>query len=130
MLASGDWVVPRLNGEPFLEKPPLHYALVALSYRAFGVTPFAARLPSAIAALVTILATFGLGLRLFDAKTGFLGGLFVGTTFTFFSTSHYCLVDGSLAACIALGFFSAAHAFGDDRRRWAIPATYACAAAA
>ncbi|HEX4606728.1 MAG TPA: dolichol-phosphate mannosyltransferase, partial [Urbifossiella sp.] len=33
MLASGNWVVPTLQGEPYLDKPPLLYWLVALSYR-------------------------------------------------------------------------------------------------
>src|SRR5919107_223856 len=37
MLAHGNWVVPTLQGEPYLDKPPLMYWLVALSYKAFGV---------------------------------------------------------------------------------------------
>ena len=37
MLARGDWVVPHLQGEPYLDKPPLIYWLVMLSYPAFGV---------------------------------------------------------------------------------------------
>jgi 4-amino-4-deoxy-L-arabinose transferase-like glycosyltransferase len=130
MLASGDWVTPRLNGEPFLEKPPLHYVCVALSYRALGVTPFAARVPSALASLVTILATFWLGRRLFDARTGFLGGVLLATTFSFFATAHYCLVDATLCAFVAIGFLVASYAFDPDRRPWAIPALYVAAAGA
>ena len=44
MLLHNSWVVPTLQGEPYLDKPPLLYWLVALSYRAFGITPEAARL--------------------------------------------------------------------------------------
>ena len=47
MLAAGDFVVPRLNGLPYLEKPPLLYWANAASLRFFGETPWAARLPDA-----------------------------------------------------------------------------------
>ena len=46
MLASGDFVTPRLNGVPYLEKPPLLYWANAASLRLFGLTPWAARLPT------------------------------------------------------------------------------------
>ena len=50
MLASGDWLLPRLNGELRLQKPPLAYWLTAASYRASGrVDEFTARLPAALA---------------------------------------------------------------------------------
>src|SRR6185369_11735796 len=44
MLQRGEWVVPYLQGEPYLDKPPLFYWLVMLSYRAFGAHDWAARL--------------------------------------------------------------------------------------
>jgi 4-amino-4-deoxy-L-arabinose transferase-like glycosyltransferase len=53
MLASGDWVVPHLNGIPYLEKPALGYWLGAISIRAFGHNPFAVRLPAALSAGVS-----------------------------------------------------------------------------
>ena len=53
----GDWLVPRYRGEPFFDKPPLTYWLMAASFRAFGFTPGAARLVPALAALGVLLAT-------------------------------------------------------------------------
>ena len=47
MLESGDWIQPRLNHVRFYEKPPLTFWGVATSYRLFGFTEFASRLPSA-----------------------------------------------------------------------------------
>src|SRR5262249_44122908 len=44
MLVTGDWVVPRLNGVVYAEKPPLVYWLTALSYRVVGVNELGARL--------------------------------------------------------------------------------------
>ena len=56
MAQSGDWVTPRLYGKPWFEKPILYYWGAALAYRLFGVNEFAARLPSALAALLAALA--------------------------------------------------------------------------
>ncbi len=55
MLAAGDLVVPRLNGVPYFEKPPLLYWANAASLRLFGETPWAARLPTRLAGLGTLL---------------------------------------------------------------------------
>ena len=48
-------LIPRLDSMPYLEKPPIFYWLVMLSYKIFGIGKFAARLPSALAALGTLL---------------------------------------------------------------------------
>src|SRR5712691_10250049 len=61
MLARGDWVVPVLQSEPYLDKPPLFYWLVMLSYSLFGVHDWAARLVPALAVHGTILVTYLLG---------------------------------------------------------------------
>jgi 4-amino-4-deoxy-L-arabinose transferase-like glycosyltransferase len=55
MLAANDLLVPRLNGVPYFEKPPLLYWLNAASLRVFGETPWAARLPTRLAGLGTVL---------------------------------------------------------------------------
>ncbi|MBE7560917.1 glycosyltransferase family 39 protein [bacterium] len=58
MLARGDWVVPTLAGEPYLNKPPLYYWQAMLCYMLFGDHEVSARLPAALAALATILTAF------------------------------------------------------------------------
>ena len=55
MLRTEDYLVPYYEHGPFLEKPPLTWWILAGSYKLFGTTIFAARLPGAMAALVTIL---------------------------------------------------------------------------
>src|SRR5262249_43374993 len=58
-LQSGNWVVPRLYGEPLFTKPPGMYALIALCSAPFGgVTEWTARLPAALAATLTVLMFF------------------------------------------------------------------------
>jgi len=58
MLQSGDWVVPRYNGELRLQKPPLPYWLTAASYQAMGVGEVATRLPAALFGLFSALLTW------------------------------------------------------------------------
>jgi 4-amino-4-deoxy-L-arabinose transferase-like glycosyltransferase len=58
MLARHDWVVPTLNGKPWLEKPVLYYWSAMLSYSLFGVRDWAARLPSALLATMMIAGVY------------------------------------------------------------------------
>lgn len=58
MVVADNWIVPHYNGELRLQKPPLTYWTTALSYKAFGINEFAARVPSAIFALATALLLF------------------------------------------------------------------------
>ena len=52
MLETGSWIVPTLDGQPYLDKPPLLYWLIATSYQLFGVSvPVARFVPSLVAAL-------------------------------------------------------------------------------
>ena len=64
MLVTGDWITPRWNTKTFFDYPVWGYWMVGLSYRLFGVTAWAARLPAALAATTTVLAVFGTVLRL------------------------------------------------------------------
>lgn len=58
MWVSGDWIVPRFNGQPRYDKPPLHYYFFSLGYQIFGVNAFGARFFSAVMGIVTFLAVF------------------------------------------------------------------------
>ncbi len=58
MLARRDWITPVLNGHPWLEKPPLYYWQAMLAYSVFGVTDWAARLPSAFDATTMIVVIY------------------------------------------------------------------------
>jgi 4-amino-4-deoxy-L-arabinose transferase-like glycosyltransferase len=58
MLQRQDWITPVLGGQPWLEKPPLYYWQAILAYRIFGVSDWAARLPSAVDATLLVLAVY------------------------------------------------------------------------
>ncbi len=80
MLAGGDWVQPRLNGVRYDEKPPLLYWSVAASYRLFGQTEVASRVPSAAAYVATVAVTFFLAHELLGAATAPLAALVFATS--------------------------------------------------
>ena len=67
MLLSGDWVTPRWNGEIFFDYPVWGYWMVGLSFRLFGISEWAARLPAAFAASGTVLALFAVVLLIAPA---------------------------------------------------------------
>jgi 4-amino-4-deoxy-L-arabinose transferase-like glycosyltransferase len=58
MLARHDWIVPTLNGSPWLEKPALLYGKIMSSYAVFGVSDWAARIPAALNATAVVLGIF------------------------------------------------------------------------
>jgi 4-amino-4-deoxy-L-arabinose transferase-like glycosyltransferase len=81
MAERGDWITPRLNGKPFLDKPILYFWAEAASIRAFGSTEAAVRLPGLLLGLLGVV-TIGLAAtRWFNRTTGLLAALFYATTF-------------------------------------------------
>ncbi|MDD5285922.1 MAG: glycosyltransferase family 39 protein [Desulfuromonadaceae bacterium] len=107
MLERGDFITPTLNYVKYFEKPPLLYWLNAASINLFGLNEFAARLPSALSGLATVLATYIIALRLFDRRTALFAALFLATAAGFVIQSRIILTDVLLTFCLtsALGAF-------------------------
>ncbi|WP_026852688.1 ArnT family glycosyltransferase [Geothrix fermentans] len=121
MATGRDWIVPTLNGHPYLEKPPLFYALGALVCRATGsFEPWALRLPSALLALATVVWTSFLGWRLSSARAGGWAGFMVGTSVLFFQVGHMAVVDMTLTAAVSFSLGLAFLALVEPyyRQRW------------
>src|SRR5947209_15531510 len=74
MLARNDWVVPTLNGAPWLEKPILYYWEAMVAYSLFGVSDWAARLPSAFSASLLVFAIWLFARRIFVSPARYVGG--------------------------------------------------------
>ncbi len=101
MYRGGSVAVPKLNGEAFLEKPPLYYWACAVVYKVTGrVTAGTTRLPSVIFGVLGILFTFLIARRLFNPRAGFLAACLLGTSAQYFRMSHVALMDVSLAALV------------------------------
>jgi hypothetical protein len=118
MLARGDFVVPYLQGEPYLDKPPLFYWLTAASYRLFGVREAAARLVPALALHAAVLATYLLGRRLAGGPAAFWGALGLTLAPGFLSMGRLLILDGLLTLWVTLALFAAFEAVRGGRLRW------------
>ena len=93
MVVSGDWLVPTLNGIPHFQKPPMLYWATAASIRAFGVNEWAARLPSALAALGVVALTYWMGALLFTKRTGVAAALILLSSLEFFTAARLLTPD-------------------------------------
>jgi 4-amino-4-deoxy-L-arabinose transferase-like glycosyltransferase len=97
MAISGDLVVPRLNGEPFLEKPPMYFWIASACYNLCGNNFYAARLPSAIAAICSVLLVFFVARKTgFSEFTAFISAIILATSTGFWSLGRECMIDMTL----------------------------------
>src|SRR5689334_16657257 len=118
MFASGDWISPRLCGCLWFEKPALVYWLLALGYRTFGVNEFAARLPVAVAALLTVLLLYAVIQRLASPRMAWITALVLLTSGMFIGYARVAAPDMPLAATMTaalLAGFLATQANGQKR---------------
>jgi 4-amino-4-deoxy-L-arabinose transferase-like glycosyltransferase len=128
MMARGDYVVPHLEGEPYFDKPPLFYWLVAAAYHLFGVSAGAARLVPALALHGTILLVYFFGTRRFGERAAFLGALGLALAPGFLGMGRLLVLDGLLTFCVTLGLFSGYEALRGDKLRpgWWLVSAVAC----
>lgn len=102
MLESGDLIVPHLNGQPFLEKPPLYWWVQVAAFHLLGLSPAVARLPSALFSALTLLVAFALGRRLGDRRLGLLTVVVLASIALFVEEAERVVVDPALAFFVAL----------------------------
>src|SRR5579864_3887067 len=112
MAETGDWVTPRLYGQPWFEKPPLYYWAAAICFKLFGVSEAAARLPSAISALLATLAMAWLAWRLYGPETARWLLLLLPTTVGMIGFSHAAATDMPFAAMLTVAMICAAVVLG------------------
>lgn len=98
MVDSGDYLVPRFNGNLRPDKPALIYWLMAVPLRAMGVSELAVRLPSIVGILVATLFTYLIGRRLFDARVGLQAMIFYASAVLVIAIGGLATADGTLNA--------------------------------
>jgi len=125
MVTSGDYVTLHINGVRYLEKAPLMYWLVALSFRVFGVHEFAARLPTVLAVLLLVVLGMKWAGRAFGPRASVYAGLFVGTTTGIYLFTRILLPEAILSLLIAASLYFFLTGLQDGARwRWYV--SYAC----
>jgi 4-amino-4-deoxy-L-arabinose transferase-like glycosyltransferase len=96
-------LLPTLELRPYREKPPGFYWLVTLAYGALGVSEAAARLPSAVAALLTVLVVYGWAVPRFGVPGALAAAAVLATSVGWVGLARFVNVDMTLTACVAIG---------------------------
>jgi 4-amino-4-deoxy-L-arabinose transferase-like glycosyltransferase len=102
MLATNDWVTPRLNGTKYFYKPPLQNWMNALTFAAFGLGEWQARLWTGLCGLLGIGLVAYTGRRLFNVRTGFYAGVILASSFFWAALSHVNTLDMGLAGMMTI----------------------------
>lgn len=133
MVASGDWVTPRLNDLTYFEKPPLQYWATAVAYEVFGQHQWTSRLWTALTGLAGVLLAWFTGTRLFGREAGLYAALILGSSSLYTLMSHINTLDMGVTFFITLGIFSLLLAQKEvliaHRRNWMLLAWAAMALA-
>lgn len=120
MAQTGDWVTPRLYGQPWFEKPILYYWGAAIGFRLHFSAEWAARLPSAFAALAIAAAIAWLAHRFYGSNPdrsrdpALLAPLIFSTSVAAIGFARAGAPDMLFSACIALSLACAAEIFRRD----------------
>jgi 4-amino-4-deoxy-L-arabinose transferase-like glycosyltransferase len=102
MLTRNDWVVPTFDGELRTHKPVLLYWCIMTSYLSLGVNEFAARLPSALCAIGSVICTYRMGRRLFGSQAGIWAAIALATSLMFVVAGRAATPDSLLIFCTTL----------------------------
>lgn len=121
MLSSGDYLLPRVNNQPYTEKPPLLFWMIAAASLPGGdVTAWTARIPSVIAGLIVLLFTYLLAKHLFNRHTAFWSVLILLTMQRFWWNARCGQIDMLLTACVIIGLYAFMRWETDKRYFWLI----------
>lgn len=113
---SGDWVTPHIDGVRYFEKPPLIYWLIAFSYKIFGATDWAARIPVVFSAIALGLLTMAFGRWAFGIRAGFYAGLCISTCVGLFLFTRIQIPDVMQTFAIALAMWALLRVLDEEER--------------
>lgn len=102
MYLTGDYVSLVDHAGDYLDKPHLHFWLCAMSYKIFGVTSFAYKLPSFLFTILGTYSVYRLGKSLYNNEVGKLAALIIASSFAYLLANNDVRMDAILTASIAL----------------------------
>src|SRR5262249_26981803 len=114
MIDSGDWVTARLDGIAYLEKAPLIYWAIAISYKIFGTYDWSAGIPVVLSSIALAWLTAAFGAWAFGKRGGLFAGLSIGTCVGLFLFTRIQIPDVMLTACIALSMWAFLRAIDEE----------------
>lgn len=106
ILLDRDWIVMHLNGDPWFVQPPLYFWIAALFAKAFGVSEFAVRLPSALATIAMAAAVGYVVARGANARAGILAAVVLSTSLMEAIVGRLAIMDALLDLAVALAILA------------------------
>lgn len=106
MVASGDWLIPRVGGDLYQDKPPLFFWLLALAYAATGSVRASFLLPSLLAALASAVLLYDIARRLHGRAAGLAAALTLVCSLQFLQTMRGAQIDPTLLALTTLSLWA------------------------
>ncbi|MGH2360156.1 MAG: glycosyltransferase family 39 protein, partial [bacterium] len=116
MARHNEWMIPTVDGVPFLEKPILLYWCARLSIGLWGADEFGFRFPSALLGVLTCVIVYLLGRTLRGRRTGLLSAIILSSSFLFVGGFHLLLADPLLVFFTTLSFLF--YVYSLDRTAW------------
>jgi 4-amino-4-deoxy-L-arabinose transferase-like glycosyltransferase len=104
-LVSGHWITPHFDTLTCLDKPAFFFWTVAASFKCFGISEWAARFPSALFALATVLLVWSMARRMSGREVGLYAGIILATSPLAFGFAHFVILDMPLTFFVALALF-------------------------
>jgi 4-amino-4-deoxy-L-arabinose transferase-like glycosyltransferase len=117
MRQTGDFLIPRVNGEYRFDKPPLIYWCQVGSTLLLGESDFSVRLPSALFAAATAVLTALWGARLYGRKIGLWAGIIFGTCLQLFIHGRAAVADMPMVCFFLCSTWIAWERTGNPRSR-------------
>ena len=105
MIATGDWVTPRLDGVNYFEKPPLMYWAVAACLRVLGPGELSVRLAPPVFALGGVLLAYAAARRLFGRPAGIGAAVVLGTSAFYAGLARLLILDMAVSVLMSATLF-------------------------
>ena len=119
MLAAGRWIAITLNGAPFLDKPHLPFWLTLIAFKVWGVSDWAARLPTLALTVAEVWMTYRLGRLLLKPRAAWLGGFILLSSPGYFYLHLELFADHFVTVSLILALYCLIRWFQESRNSWA-----------
>lgn len=131
MVETGDYVLPRLNGILYFEKPPLFYWLEASAIKTFGISEWSMRLWPALLGLFGCFVTYAAARRFYGRTAGLVAGGVLATTLLYYALARFIVLDMAVSVFMSSALFAfllSAEEPDERRALWYARAGHAAAA--
>jgi len=118
MVELNDWIVPYLNYQVYFSKPIITFWLIAASYKLFGISELASRLPFAMLSTAMVFAIYHCIGKLFTKRAGLFSALCLATAPLFLLVSRISPVDIAFGFCLELAILATAMTLESKGKIW------------